>query len=245
MALRGIRVGWRLVLLSGALALAAADYALRVRGAAVAGRACWMQRHARRVLRVLRVRPLYHGEPPGEGVLVSNHLGYLDILVYAARSPMVFVSKAEVARWPIFGWLSRLAGTLFIHRGRRADVARIGREMAAVVGEGTVVAFFPEGTSTGGEGVLPFHAGLLAPVVEWRWRVAPAAIRYRLPEGEGCAAQEVAYWGEMRFGPHLLRLLGKSFIEAEVCYGHAEAAGADRRDLAVRLHAEVSRLLRV
>ncbi len=240
-----VRIGWRLVLFIGALVWALADVALRGHGAGAAWRALWMQRHARRLLRVLGVRPVYHGEPPKNGVLVSNHLGYLDILVYAARAPAVFVSKAEVAHWPLLGRLARLGGTLFIQRGRRADVARVAAEMVPVVEAGVVVAFFPEGTSSGGEGVLPFHAGLLAPVVECRWRVTPAAIRYRLAEGEGDAAEAVAYWGEARFVPHLLGLLGKRWVEAEVCYGTPQTPGADRRELAARLHTEVSRLLRV
>ncbi len=201
-----------------------------------------MQRHSKRFLTILAVKASYHGGRPTEGLLVGNHLGYLDILLLGAHSPLVFISKAEVARWPLFGFFIRLAGTLFIRREQRTDVVRIAREMAGAIESGTVLAFFPEGTSSDGAQVLPFHAALFAPAIDHQWPVTPAAIGYRLEPGEGNAASDVAYWGDMTFGPHLFRLLSKSRIEATVRYGVQEAPGNNRRELAARLHDRVSAL---
>jgi len=240
-------VAWRAVALAATLALAAVDYGLSIslagRSRSIPARARWMQRQARRLLWALAIEPNYRGEFPKEGVLVSNHVSYLDILVFGARHPLVFISKEEVARWPVFGLLARLAGTLFIRRELRSDVLRIGQEMPEVVNAGVVLAFFPEGTSTSGAQILPFRASLMAPAVENRWPVTPAAVRYRLVPGEGRVEDQVAYWGNMTFGPHLLGLLSKRRIYADVQYGRSEHPGPDRRALANRLHGKVSGLL--
>lgn len=244
---RFLRVWWRSLKLGGALVCAAVDYLIQIYGRSryisLETRARWMQRQSQRILKALSIEVTYRGVPPENGVLVCNHLGYLDILLLGARHPCLFISKEEVSRWPVFGLLTRMAGTLFIRREMRSDILRVANEMTSVVQQGVVLTFFPEGTSSGGEGVLPFHAALLATVARAQWPVSPAAIRYDLPCGEGSVSQEVAYWGEMTFGPHLLNLMGKERIHAFVHYGETRKADKDRRVLAHELHAEVSQLL--
>ena len=243
------RVAWRALLLSGVLVVAGIDYLVTIllpgRSRSIPVRARWMQRQSRRLLRVLAVEPSYLGRAPAEKILVSNHLSYLDILVLGANQPLVFISKHEVIHWPVFGLLARLAGTLFIRREVRADVARIAKEMPQIVGSGVVLTFFPEGTSSNGDGVLPFHPPLLSPVIRNQWQVTPAAIRYGLAPEEGDPREAVAYWGEMTFGAHLLGLMDKRRIDAVVEYGEPEAPGENRRELADRLHWRVSRLARM
>jgi 1-acyl-sn-glycerol-3-phosphate acyltransferase len=242
------RVLWRALRLSAALAVAGADYLLTLRvmgqSRSIPAKARWMQRQSRRLLRVLAVEPVYQGEPPPEGVLVSNHLSYLDILVLGARQPLVFISKHEVIHWPVFGALARRAGTLFIRRGVRTDVARIAKETPRIVHAGVPLAFFPEGTSSDGESVLPFHSPLLNPAVRHQWPVTPAAIRYSLAPEDGDPREAVAYWGEMTFGTHLLGLMEKRRIDVLVQYGEPEAPGEDREELANRLHRRVARFNR-
>lgn len=222
------------------------DYLFTIKLAGKTGsiraRAIWMRRQANRLLRALAIEPIYHGEPPTQGVMVTNHLSYTDILVLASRHPLVFISKAEVAQWPIFGMLSQFAGTLFIRRDLRSDVLRVGAEMPRVLEAGIVLAFFPEGTSTGGDRVLPFRASLFASVVNNGWTITPAVLRYELDPDDGSVADEVAYWRDMSFGPHLLNLLGKRNIRAIVTYGKPTQSGADRKALALRLHDEVCQL---
>ena len=202
-------------------------------------RARWSQRWGRRYLRVLQVEVKVVGEPPAAGLLVSNHLGYVDIPVLAATSPMVFVSKVEVRNWPVIGWLTRCAGTLYIDRSRKADVASVNEGLEAVGNQRVMVCIFPEGTSTGGDRVLPFRPGLLEPAVARQWRVGTAWIGYSLDDGR--AEDDVAYWRDMVFGPHFLNLLSKRKISAIVSFGPAMESGHDRKELAQRLHAEVSR----
>jgi len=244
---RFLRISLRLSKLVAALAAGVCGYFFTVkllgRADSIAARTTWMRAMARKFLWALGVELAYVGEPPRQGVLVSNHVSYLDILVHASRMPLVFISKAEVARWPIFGMLSLWAGTLFIRRELRSDVLRVAAEMPAVLEAGLVLAFFPEGTSSSGEGVLPFRASLLAPLVENGWQVTPSFLRYALEPGDGAVEEEVAYYRpETVLGPHLLNLLGKRRVRATLTYGQPQASGSDRKTLASRLHKEVRAL---
>ncbi|MEI6352052.1 MAG: lysophospholipid acyltransferase family protein [Verrucomicrobiota bacterium] len=241
-----LRIGFRVLRLLIALALSAIAYFFAItitgRSGSVLARSVWMQGTARRLMSALAIEPTYIGEPPTRGVLVSNHLSYLDILVFGARHPLVFISKSEVAGWPIFGQLAKWAGTLFIRRDLRSDVVRIGEEMPRILDAGVVLAFFPEGTSTGGDRVLPFRASLMAPLAEKGWVATPAFLRYELEPGDGSVEDEVAYWRDMVFGPHLLNLMGKRGVRAVVTYGQPEPACPDRKALAGQLREKVCRL---
>jgi 1-acyl-sn-glycerol-3-phosphate acyltransferase len=189
---------------------------------------------SRRLLRIMGVQVRVAGTVPAAGLVVSNHLGYLDILVFAAMAPTVFVAKSEVRSWPVFGWFARRSGTIFVERGRAASVARAAREIDAALADGRRVVLFPEGTSSGGETVLPFKSSLLEPAR--RSAVIAAAVAYALPPGEGDTAEEVCYWKDMALPPHLLRLLGKRRIIAAAVLSAPCAAPTDRKQLARQLH---------
>lgn len=207
-------------------------------------RAAWMSRQARRFLRALNLTVERSGPPPSSGVLVANHLSYLDILVLGAAGPLVFVAKRQTRGWPVFGPLIRAAGTVFVERERAHDLPRVLAELSAAGagGGGVVVAFFPEGTSTDGSTVLPFRPALLAPAVASGQPVTPAWIGYTLDADDGSAADEVCWWGDTAFAPHLLNLFSKKIIRARVAYAPPEPPGDDRKELARRLHARVCAL---
>jgi 1-acyl-sn-glycerol-3-phosphate acyltransferase len=239
--LRLARAAGRLILVAVIVAAAVADFGLRVwlagKGRDLRARCDWNSRWSRRILRCVAVRAEYSGEPPRTGLLVSNHLGYLDILVLSARQPAVFVSRADVRSWPVFGFLTRLAGTLYIRRERRGDVSPINEQIAAVMRAGLVAVVFPESISSDGRQVLPFFSSLLQPAVTIGCPVTPAFIRYELIDGS--VADEVCYWGDMTFGPHLLNLLTKRAIFAHVRFGAARPPGNDRKPLARELQQAV------
>ncbi|MGE3308819.1 MAG: lysophospholipid acyltransferase family protein [Limisphaerales bacterium] len=203
--------------------------------------AAWVQRWSRRSLSRVGIRVEAVGTVPTQGILVCNHLGYLDIGVIAICGPMVFVSKAEVARWPFMGSLARCAGTLFLRRDQRAHVAEISAAFRPIVEGGTVVAMFPEGTSSGGDSVLPFRPSLLEPAAANGWPVTPACIRYEV--SDGLVSEDVAYWREMTFAPHFLNLMSKRWIVARVEFGNPIQGIRDRKELSRRLHGEVSAML--
>ena len=204
-------------------------------------RAAWLQRSCRRALRVLGVRVHTTGEVPRGAVVAANHLGYLDILVLAAQAPAVFVAKREVRTWPVFGWFARRAGTRFIDRGRRADVARVAAEFAPVIAGGANLVLFLEGTSTEGRTVLPFRSSLLEPVARAGWPAVPVALRYAVPTPHS-AVREVCWWGDMTLAPHLLGFAGLPHIDAVVAWGEPVVASGDRKVLAMELHRAVRSL---
>lgn len=205
-------------------------------------RAEWSHRQARRLYRILHLEVGIVGALPSAQLLCSNHLGYLDIVTLVAAAPMVFVSKAEVRGWPIVGWLTQCAGTIYLQRERKTDLPAVAREFAPVIAAGVPVVVFLEGTSSGGDGVLPFRPSLLEPAVANGWSVAPVALDYSVSEGS--VAEDVAYWRDMTFTPHFLKLLSLTRLGGRVAFGPARPAGDDRKALAKDLHGEVVALRR-
>jgi lyso-ornithine lipid O-acyltransferase len=235
----------RLFALGFVAATAGADYLLFARHRRnAASRARWLQRHCRRALRALAVRVAPVADAPSApAFVVANHLSYVDILVLADATPLVFVAKRAVRDWPVWGWLARAGGTCFVNREQRGDVARAGSEISAAIDAGATVAIFCEGTSSGGSRVLPFKSALLQPAVDAKTPVTPAALNYAVPAPHS-AATEVCWWGDMDFAPHLWNLLGLPGITAQVAWGCPLHIGEDRKRLASRLHDEVSILHR-
>ena len=100
------------------------------------------------------------GEQRGPLLLACNHIGYLDVIVLASVSPALFVSKDDLARWPVLGPLARSVGTLFLDRNRPRAVAEVGEGMRRIFAADEAVILFPEGTTTHGDTVGPFHTAL-------------------------------------------------------------------------------------
>jgi len=205
-----------------------------------AARAAWLHRSSRRHLKIFGHAAEISGPVPQSGVLISNHLSYLDILTICAITPAVFVSKADVRRWPLFGWFATIAGTVFVERERRTHVGEVNREIESALADGALVVVFPEGTSSNGETVLPFRTSLLEPAARGGYEIATSWLHYELEDGD--AREEVCYWGDHSFFPHLVNLLGKRRIRATVRFGKFHRTTDDRKVLAQELHAAVVEL---
>ncbi|MFO1513728.1 MAG: lysophospholipid acyltransferase family protein [Verrucomicrobiota bacterium] len=203
-------------------------------------RSRWLQWCSRRTLRVFSVEFESRGPMPPAGLLVCNHLSYLDILVLVALTPAVFVSKAEVQNWPVFGWFAKRSGTLFVDRTRRSDVTRMNAEIDRTLGGGGVLVLFPEGTSWNSHEILPFKSPLLEPVVGARHPLSVGRITYSVVDG--AVDKDICYWGDMTFLPHLVNLMTKRQIRARVYFAPVAQPTSDRKQLARQLHAEVARL---
>jgi lyso-ornithine lipid O-acyltransferase len=238
------RVTGRFCWFAGEVILALVDFlfhcAFRSKKTDLARRALWLHRVSRRILRIFKLEPQVTGPIPSSGLLVSNHLGYLDILVLMTITPAVFVARHDVRRWPVIGWLATLAGTLFIDRSRRSDVRRLTEEIQTVLNQGTLVILFPEGTSTNGQGVLPFKSSLLEPAVRQTHPITVGCIGYALDDGD--VSEDICYWGDATFFPHMLNLLSKRAVRAFVRFARFEHSGADRKELAQQLRLEVLNL---
>ena len=210
----------------------------RARGRlSLAERAQWLHESCRTGLRRLQIDVRVEGAFPARGLLVSNHMSYLDILVYSSVAPCVFVSKKEVQSWPIFGQMARMAGTVFIDRSRAADTRRVNLEMRDALATGAVVVLFPEGTSSDGTGLLPFRPALFDAPVRTGENITPAHLSYEV--SDGVPENDVAYWGPMSFFPHLLKLLSKTGIRARIRFSPVSRKFADRKVAAEEMHGMV------
>jgi 1-acyl-sn-glycerol-3-phosphate acyltransferase len=226
-----------LTFITATIALQCIAVVLSPRARTRRARAEWLQRTARGCAWLLGLRIDAPAALPSSGLLVANHLSYLDIIVLASLRPCVFVSKAEVSRWPIFGICARLGGTLFVDRTRRGAVAEISEQMRGPLADGLLLVLFPEGTSSGGDSVLPFKSSLLEPALRLGCSVTPAALGYRLSGGS--VPDEICYWRDMTLLPHLLNVFSKRRVEATLRCGLPRPRCGDRKAVAHALHTEV------
>jgi 1-acyl-sn-glycerol-3-phosphate acyltransferase len=172
-------------------------------------------------------------------LLVSNHLSYLDVILLGTQTSGRFIAKKEVSRWPIWGPLARLAGTIFVDREDGRDAVRVAGLIEQAWDEGDGVLFFPEGTSTAGDRVLPFKPALLEAAARREWPVRYASLSYQVPTGEEPASRSVCWWGDMTLGPHLIGLCRLSACTGFITFGAEPIQSADRKELARRLHQNV------
>jgi len=176
----------------------------------------------RRFTSVLGLRVRVHGEPvEGPALWISNHVSWMDIPVLGSIRRLHFLSKAEVAEWPLIGTLARVGGTLFIKRGS-GDSAHVSAQMVGALGEGKRVLFFPEGTTTDGHAVKRFFSKLFASATESQCLIQPVLICYR----EGSRLHPLApFIGDDEMGAHLLHILNGRCIDVEVKFLAPERAG--------------------
>lgn len=196
---------------------------------------CRFMRHLRNAL-PLQVE--IRGQLPAAPALwLANHVSWVDIAVLGALRPLSFLAKAEVADWPLAGWLARQAGTLFIRRGA-GDSLAIGKQLAEQLQQGGHLAIFPEGTSSDGSGVLRFHARLLAAAVDSGVAVQPVAIRYRR---DGQRDPLAPFIGDDELPTHLLRLFAAERATVEITLlAPIASQGLSRSELARRSQAAIA-----
>jgi lyso-ornithine lipid O-acyltransferase len=203
-------------------------------------RAQWLQRQSRRAVKIFDVRMSVSGPVPAGGLLISNHLTYLDILVISSITPAVFVAKHEIKSWPVIGLLAQMAGTLFIDRARRTQVGEMNAQIEATLNSGALVVLFPEGTSSDGRSVLPFKSSLFEPAACRMHSVTIGSIQYAMDDGD--PAYEICYWGDHVFFPHLLNLLGHRAFRVTVRFAPFNPPAVDRKELARLSRAEILKL---
>lgn len=170
-----------------------------------------------------------------EGLLVANHVSFLDIFVINAVAPAAFVAKDDVRGWPLIGWLAARADTIFLERGSRAAAQHARARLVEHLGAGGRAAVFPEGTTTAGDRVLPFHGALFQAAIDAGVPITPLALRYRGRDGRRSVTpayiDDITLW-------QCLRAIAK----ADGLVAHIEVLPpipslvADRRHLAAHAH---------
>jgi 1-acyl-sn-glycerol-3-phosphate acyltransferase len=165
------------------------------------------------------------------GLVVANHVSWLDIFILNAISPSRFVAKADIRRWPVIGWLCAQGGTIFIARGRQREVRRVYQGLLDGLRAGQRIAFFPEGTTAAQGALLPFHASLFEAAIEAHHAVQPCALRY--VDRHGSLHKGADFIGDMSFAESVLLIIRSEPMCAQlVVLPQIETAGAHRRELA-------------
>jgi 1-acyl-sn-glycerol-3-phosphate acyltransferase len=193
---------------------------------------------------IMGLRITVTGTPMVEkGAVVANHSSWLDIFALNAVQRVYFVSKSEVERWPLIGWLARATGTVFIAR-KGSEAKRQQALFEARLRAGHKLLFFPEGTSTDAIRVLPFKSTLFAAFfthgLDHILHIQPATVIYHAPKGQD--PRYYGWWGNMDFAPHLLHTLAtmrQGRVEVIFHSPVAVDAFAGRKELAAHCEAVV------
>lgn len=205
-----------------------------------AGKQARMQTWSRRLLAICGIRLQVRGLPPlsaaGGHMLVANHISWLDIFALNAVLPGRFVAKAEVAHWPIVGYLARQAGTLFVTRGRNGGTQEHIIQAARVLQGHENLVLFPEGTTSNGDRLLPFKSSFFQTALDQRSAVWPVLCRY--VDSEGRMNTDVAYCGDTSLWQSLCLILKQPQPSCVVLdFLPPVAAQGSRRALADKVHA--------
>jgi lyso-ornithine lipid O-acyltransferase len=200
-------------------------------------RALWLQQSARSVLGCLDIEIQFQGEPPACGLVVANHLSYLDIIMISTVMPCFFVAKMEIDGWPFFGKAARTGGTIFLDRSSLASANCVAEVMTERLQLPVPVLLFPEGTSTDGSQVLRFHSRLIDPATTVGAPITAAAIRYVI--AGGVEERELCWYDDQSFIAHLWKVLGVKGFSAQLKFGEPQIY-PHRRVAADMTHAEIT-----
>lgn len=171
----------------------------------------------------------------GPGLVVANHVSWLDIFVINSMEPARFVAKSDIRDWPLLGYLCARSGTIFISRGKARDVRKTFKNLVGSIEAGERVAFFPEGTTAAQGSLLPFHANLFEAAIDAGVPVQPLALRYL--DCHGALDAGVDYIGDTSFLDSMLTILGGAPVHAQILVlAPLASAGGHRRALAVASH---------
>ncbi len=176
---------------------------------------------ARACLRILGLKINARGIPDGlftnRYLLVSNHQSYLDVVIIASVFPTLFVAKREVSRWPLFGWLAKLGGTVFVNREDAHSGVKCAYRVSSMLREGVNVQVFPESSTSDGGTVMSFKGLFFASAIRSQRPALPLTIKFRRVNGRSMGRKELdllCWYGDMDFAPHFWKLL--SIESAEV-----------------------------
>jgi len=193
------------------------------------------------VAKILNLRVTISGEMPRVpgGVVVSNHVSYLDIVTHGSILPVRYSPKADIAKWPVLGWYIGLSRPIWTDRESKQASIKTSKEFAQTVQKGMYLIVYPEGTSTDGKsGILPFKSTSFEAAIDADAPVIPVLIRYTAGRNE----PEIPWYGDMTFLPHAWKLLGSPSLEARVRFLRPIVpAGRSRKELASFVHDVMAR----
>ena len=185
-------------------------------------RAAWLSKIGNRLLRTQDITFSTVGPIPSHGAVISNHLSYIDILLHAAMRPCVFVSKIELRKTPVLGWISFMAGTVYVARGAGGSAAKAAEGMAKGFRDGLPVVFFPEGTTGVGDiPALSFRSGLLSQAIAAEEPVTVGFIHYDLHARDlaaGKSTRNDVHWGPETLWHHMWKFVDLHGMHATIYF---------------------------
>jgi 1-acyl-sn-glycerol-3-phosphate acyltransferase len=228
---------FRLLLVGVLLGVCLLHVAIAYGSADIKGRHRIVRGWANRLLWILNVSVDYRtsgdSPPPSQGLFVCNHISFLDIFVIDSVLPSPFVAKSNIASWPLIGWLVAHTGTEFIRRGSKTAAHQTHQRIAARLAAGERFAIFPEGTTSSGAQVLPFHAALFQSAIESNSVVHCLALSYH--DDNGVRSDAPAFLGEMTLLRCMFQIASAGGLTARLSLLPAEDYHAvDRRRMAHR-----------
>lgn len=189
---------------------------------------------------ILNIHIQKEGIPPSPPFfLVSNHLSYVDIIPIYLNLNCTFVAKKEVRSWPLLGFMVKTTGVVFVDRSRKRDITRVNEILSQSLNKYQGMVLFPEGTTSGGERVLPFRPSLLDYPAVNNIPVYYASIQYKTDEESGDlpAEQSVCFYGAREpFHEHVLKLASNRRIDCKITFCSEPVQCDDRKELARKLH---------
>lgn len=197
-----------------------------------------IQQWAAKLVRILQVEVDCKQPVPVDGAVlcVSNHLSWLDILVLQSLMPGVFVAKAQVRRWPVIGFMARACATIFVQRSSARSTHAMVDSAAAALQQGYTVLAFPEGTSSDGADLAPFHANIFEGAVRAQTRVQPVTLRY-VNAQTGAPSEAALFTGDMTLLTSLRNVIRTSNIRVHVHMGASlPVEGQTRKSLCHQAH---------
>lgn len=206
-----------------------------------AWRNLYMRFWSKTVARILNIKFHVNGTPPeAPFILVSNHLSYIDILPMFIHMNCTFVAKKEVESWPLLGYMVKKTGVIFVDRSAKRDVTRVNEVLSKSLNKNQGIVLFPEGTTTGGDRVLPFRSSLLNYPATESIPVTYSAIQYKTSKADPPADETVCFYGARDpFHKHVFKLAGNKRIDCRVVYTDDCVIASDRKELAENLHKKV------
>ncbi len=195
----------------------------------------------RGIAKIINMRVDVSGNIPdlSGGLVVSNHLGYIDIVVHGSLLPMRYSPKADISRWPILGWYIGLSRPIWIDREAKKAARKALRDFAKTMKRGMYMIVYPEGTSSNGKsGILPFRSTSFEAAITGNLPIIPMLTSYK----EAPGGPEICWYGDMKLLPHIWNVLKAPALEARIRFlDPVYPEGRSRKELASYVHGIMDR----
>ncbi|MFK5893478.1 MAG: lysophospholipid acyltransferase family protein [Pseudomonadota bacterium] len=174
-----------------------------------------LQKCFKKFLLLLNINIVFHGEPvQSPKMIVCNHVSWVDVVILISIYPGHFIAKSEIRSWPILGAMVCSAGTLFIKRGLRSEIKKLGQQIEQIIKNKSNVVFFPEGATGDGKQINTIYSGLFESAIIAGMDVQPMLVIYN--DSSGYPSEKIPYVGEQHLLSSIWTVLGEKQITAHL-----------------------------